>query len=207
MSIRSGAGGAITITAGADEELAAPYKLAAWGSGKDYVRDDQVTTASTDGSSETKFWVALDDHTAASGDSTGETNTKAGVLDAAHWRELEFGQLWTVTSWTLTRPTETTDGATLLGETSPRTSQTPGAPTLAVELLDNFEGSPLQRVLQAVNSRVYVRLFPHGKGAGREVVSGYCRVGEFSATGNQTDDVSQSVTLTADGDFLSAAQT
>ena len=206
MAIRSGSGGFVTITAGATDALADPFALPAWSATDTYVRDDQVSIASTDGT-DVKYYVALDDHSAAAGDRTGNSATEAGVLDAEHWREVEQGQLHELVDWTLTRPVEATEGATLLIETSPRTSQNAGAVTLALNLLSNFRGSPLQRVLSVVNTRVYVVLYPTGKRTGDEQIAGYMRVGENSFTGNQTDDLAKAVTLTADGDFLSTAQT
>ena len=205
--IQSGAGGYLTVTAGKGTALASPYALRAWAENTEYGRDDQVSTASTDGTTEVKYWTARDDHTSAASDKTGEGATKAGVLDSDHWEEIDAGELVELVDWAETRPVEQTGGTLLLRENTPRTTQTPGAVTLALNFLDNFEGSNTQRILGVVDKRVYVQLFPKGKGAGLEIRHGYMKTGEFGSTGNQTDDLRNSTTLVSDGDWTVEAQT
>ena len=204
--ITNGAGGYVTITAGETDPLADPYAVRAWAAGTDYKRDDQVSTSSTDGT-DLKFWVAKDDHAAEAGDNTpGGANDEASTLDDAHWEEIDAGELIELIDWTITRPIAETQGTSLLRETSPRTTNTPGIVTLALNFADNFEGGNTQRALAVPNKRVYVSLFPKGKGEGLEVMKGYMRVGESTKTGQQSTDVASAVTLTADGDFPSPAQ-
>ena len=208
--IRRGAGGYVAISAGETDALASPYAVPAWAATTEYKRDDQVLTASTDGTSQTKYWVAKDDHTAEAGDATGESASAAATLASAHWDEIDTGELIELVDWTLTRPVETTEGVTLLRESSPRSSNTPGAVTLALNYLDNFEGGKTQTVLAKPNTRVYVKLYPKGRNRvtpdDREQIVGYMVTGEWSETGTQGEFVSCSVTLTGDGDFTSSAQ-
>ena len=204
--ITKGEGGIVTITAGSDTPLATDYRPAAWASNGKYKRDDQVSTASTDGTSETKYWLALDDHAAASGDTTGGSATKAPTLDADHWVEIDTGELAELENWTETRPVTTDEGARLMREEAARSSNKAGAITLALNFLDNFEGSKTQRVLRKTNERLYVQLYPKGKGAGLEKRHGYMRVGEGGSAGEPDSYLSNSVTLTGDGDWTSEAQ-
>lgn len=205
--ITSGSGGYVTVTAGKDDALAAPYALTAWAAATEYKQDDQVSTTSTDGSSETKYWVAKDDHTADAGDETGETATKAGTLAATHWEEIDAGELVELVEWSETRTVESGGrNTTLLRENAPRTTQVPGPVNLSLTYADNYESSPLQRALGVVNQRVYVRLYPKGEGSGLEIRHGYMRVGEFTSSGNQTDELQNQANLSSDGEWTVEAQ-
>ena len=204
--IVSGAGGYVTITKGATDALEAPYALDAWAEDTAYKRDDQVLTVSSDGHTQTKYWVAKDDHRSKTGDETGEATTTAGVLTSTHWEEIDAGELVELIGWSETRPVESTRGTLLLREKSPRTTNRAGAVTLELEFADNWESSQTQRALGVVDQRLYVRLYPKGQGSGLEQRHGYMKVGEFSGDGNQEDDLANSVTLTSDGDWTIEAQ-
>ena len=206
--IDSGSGGKVMITKGPTDELDSPFSVAAWAAATDYKRDQTVATASTNGSDK-KYWVAKNDHTSEAADKTNETATVAGTLAAAHWDAVEMGELTDLIDWQETRPTETEDGATLLRETRPRTSSSPGAVSLALNLYYNYD-SLTARVLGDLRDdrveRVYVTLMPDGKGTGREKREGYFVMGEWSSGGNQADLSQVSVTLASDGDWTSSAQ-
>lgn len=207
--ITTGEGGLVTLTAGSTTALASDYAPPAWtsASNKAYKQDDQVATSSTDGSTQTKYWVAKDDHTASSGDATGQTATVAATLTADHWEEIGMGELVELVDWTETRPVTTNTGARLMRESTPRSTNKPGAVTLQLNFFDNFEGSKTQRVLRETNDRIYVTLYPKGKGVGLEKRHGYMRVGEGSSAGDPDAELQNSVTLTSDGDWDSEPQT
>ena len=207
--ITTGEGGLVTLTAGSTTALASDYTPPAWtsASNKAYKQDDQVATSSTDGSTQTKYWVAKDDHTAESTDASGQTATVAATLTSDHWEEIGMGELVELVDWTETRPVTTNTGARLMRESTPRSTNKPGAVTLQLNFFDNFEGSKTQRVLRETNDRIYVTLYPKGKGAGLEKRHGYMRVGEGSSAGDPDTELQNSVTLTSDGDWESEQQT
>lgn len=206
MGFRTGAGGFVTITKNATEQLADPYAVAKWAVAKEYEVDDIVFTSDT-GDGNVVFWRAKVAHTSVAGDTaTAAANNAAAKLAPARWDELLVGTLYGLSSWTLTRSvTERT--RRLLIEDAPRVTYGEGAATLQMTFLDNFQGSPLQRALAVPNNDVYVRLYPTGKGTGKEVIEGNMRVGESShVSGDGDTDITRTVTLAADGEFASSAQ-
>ena len=205
MAYVTGQGGVVRISKGPTDELDSPYDVEAWDTGDAYSRDDTVSTTSTDGT-ETKYWLAKVDRTAADEDQTaGASGSDAPTMDADYWEEIELGELVSVIDWTETRPVETNEGVTLLRESQPRSSVQAGAVTLALNLYYSY-AQRTARVLREANARVYVQLMPEGEGSGKELRKGYFRVGESSQTGNQADYQTVAVTLTSDGDYDSAAQ-
>ena len=214
MGYRTGAGGFVTITKNADDQLDAPYAAKAFAKGS-YEADDIVYTADTNNPpGNVTFWRSKQDR-AASGavGAVGGDVTKAGAagaaaeLDPNYWDKLEVGTLYGLQNWTLTRPVTEDSSLRLLKEAAPRTTYGAGAATLELNFLDNFAGSPLQRSLEVPNARVYVRLFPTGKKTGNEVVQGYMRVGQSThASGDGDTYLTRSVTLAADGPFQSSVQ-
>ena len=202
---RSGAGGFVAITKNADDQLDAPYDVKEWAASKEYARDDLVITNANTGDAY-QLWRSLQDRTADATDQTASTNAEPAELNAAYWEKHEAGTLLGLSSWTLTRGVTETNRRLLI-ENSPRTTYSASAPTLELNLLDNYQGSPTQRILAVPNSIVYVRLYPTGKGTGLEIIQGYMRVGESTHDGGDGEtDVSRTVTLAADGDFTSSTQ-
>ena len=203
---RSGAGGFVAITKNADDQLDAPYDVEAWAASKEYARDDLVITNAVSGD-EYQLWRALQDHTSDAAEKTsGAPNTTPDQLSATYWEKHETGTLLGLSSWTLTRGVTETNRRLLI-ESSPRTTYSTTAPTLELNLLDNYQGSRTQRILAVPNSNVYVKLYPTGKGTGLEVIQGNMRVGESTHDGGDGEtDVSRTVTLAADGDFTSSTQ-
>ena len=203
--ITKGEGGIVAFTTGTTTPLDADYRPPAWASTAKYKQDDQVSTASTNGD-EVKYWVAKDDHAAVADDATGQSATEAAELDAEHWEEIDTGELVELVDWTETRPVTQNEGARLMREKARRSSNSPGAITLALNFLDNWEGGKTQRILRETNERVYVTLYPKGKGTGLEKRQGYFRVAEGTSTGEPDSYNANSVTLTSDGDWTSEAQ-
>ena len=202
---RTGAGGFVTITKNADDQLDSPYAVPQWADGGKYLVDDIVYTAANTGDA-IQFWRSKSDRDGESTDLTASTDATPAKLSATYWDPHEVGTLYGLTSWSLTRPVTETE-VRLLIESTPRVSYGTGAVTLELNFLDNFEGSPLQRVLAVPNSSVYVRLYPKGKATGREIIQGQMRVGESThESGTGEEQLSRTVTLAADGDFVSSAQ-
>ena len=205
--IRTGAGGFVTITKNATDQLDSPYDVPAWASATKYEADQIVHTASQDGT-ETKFWRAETDHTSkATGEHTdGATNADAGTLVATLWDEIEVGTLYSLTGWTLERTTTETSERILI-EMAARAAFGAGPANVTLNFADNYVGQPLQRILSVPNSRVYVSIYPTAKGTGLEVIRGYMRVGTSTfESGTGEERLAHSVTLASSGNFVSSKQ-
>ena len=217
MAIKSGAGGFVTLTKSATAQLDSPYDTPEWKTGQAYEADELVYTEATASGTDITFWRAKEDHTSTGtagtvgGDvATAATAGEAEQLVSDKWDKLEMGTLYSLQSWAYTQPVDTS-ARRLLIETQPRTSNAAGAPTLALTYLDNIEGQNMQRALGAVNTRVYVTLYPKGlpatTGAKYGRIQGFMRVGESGYTGEAENDLQRTVTLSGDGDITDTVVT
>ena len=201
---RRAEGGFVTITENGSTPLA-DYAVPEWAAGTTYEADDIVHTESTNAGEEIRYWRAVVDRASVAEDSTGEDSDSAGVLNNEYWGEVEIGTLYALTEWGLRR-TVTEDSFQLLIEEDPRTTYGNGPTELTLNFADNWEGQPTQRALEKRNNRVYIELYPKGKGTGLEVIKGYFRTGESSKSGRAGERVSNVVTLSSDGNVTSEAQ-
>ena len=183
------------------------YIVPEWQADTAYHRDDQVRTEdTTDGTKERKYWRSKVTRQSVSGDSTGESATKAGVLAAAYWEELDPGRIYEVTEYTVDAPTDQTE-TELLAEDAPRVEFTEGATTIQCTILDNWEGNKTQQVLEQRNTDVYAELRPKGKGTGYQTYKGNARIGASSKSGRSGEKTTLTVTIAFSGDVTIEAQT
>ena len=205
MAYTTAQGCIVTFGKNADDQLDSPYDIKEWAAATEYHEDDAVITNANTGDA-VQQWRATMDHTSDSTEQTASTDAVPAQLSATLWEKDELGSEYGVTDWTITRGINETSRR-LLREATPRVNYGTAPVTLDITVLDNFQGSRVQRVLSVPNTRVYVKLYPKGKGKDLEVIQGYMRVGESSQTSGDGDtDVSRTVTLASDGDFVSSAQ-
>ena len=204
--VKRGNGGKIAFSKNGSSPVES-YTAPEWTEGTAYERDDVVRTEDTgDGTTSMKYWAATVDRTAKSDDvTTAAAADKAAELDTTYWKELEVGELNTLTSWEITNPVEQSQSE-YLNENAPRVEYTDGATTIQLELDDNWEGDITSRVLEQRNMNVFFELFPKGKGTGLQVYKGNARVGQSSKSGRPGQQISLSATLAVDGDLTVEAQ-